>query len=92
MKTLFQNANNKGNRVRLATAMIKTYDYGDTPIIELLQMLGDKYQEIAERAKHPVLIKTEWNLSLVGILKSRGFISSYKEENDGIRIHPKRTK
>lgn len=92
MKILFQNANNIGNRVRLAISMIKTYNYGDTSINELLQILGGKYQEIAERAKHPVLIKTEWNLSLIGVLKSRGFISSFKEENDGIRIHPKRTK
>lgn len=92
MKILFQNANNIVNRVRLATSMIKTYNYGDTSINELLQVLGGKYQEIAERAKHPVLINTEWNLFLVGALKSREFISSYKEENDGIRIHPKRTK
>lgn len=72
--------------------MIQKYSYDDSQIIELLNMIGGKYEEIAGRTKHPILKSTDWNKVLVLSLRQRGFISSYKEEKDGLRVQPKRVK
>lgn len=56
----------------------------------LLTSLGGKYAEIAERKKHPILRKEDWNINLVNVLDAIDFISSKSEEKDGIRIYPKR--
>jgi len=36
------------------------------------------------------LEETKWNIKLAGALKHKRFISSAKEDKDGIRIYPKR--
>lgn len=72
--------------------MIQEFNYDDDQIIELLNVLGDKYTDIAERTKYPTIKYTEWNKALVSCLKDKGFISSYKAEKDAIQIRPKRKK
>lgn len=74
----------------IISLLILEYDYDDSKIAELLSLLGDKYTDIAERSKRPVLEKTKWNIKLAEVLKYKDFISSAKEENDSIRIYPKR--
>lgn len=92
LRSLWENASQISLRVRVLTQMIKDFNYNGDQIIELLNALDDKYKDIAERTKHPVLKDTEWNNTLVSCLKEKGFISSYKPEKDGIRIIPKRIK
>lgn len=87
---ILENASNESYRVYIISLLILEHDYDDNKITELLSLLGGKYIDIAERSKHPVLEKTKWNIKLVKILKQKGFISSAKEDKDGIRIYPKR--
>lgn len=87
---VLENASNESYRVYIISLLILEYDYDDNKIAELLSLLGGKYIDIAERSKHPVLEKTKWNIRLAGVLKHKRFISSTKEDKDGIRIYPKR--
>ena len=87
---VLENASNESYRVYIISLLILEYDYNDNKIAELLSLLGGKYIDIAERSKHPVLEKTKWNIKLAGALKHKRFISSAKEDKDGIRIYPKR--
>lgn len=59
-------------------------------ILILLEALGGIYKEIAERQKHPVLSRTEWNIALLNRLQDLDYISSTTEVKDGIRVYPKR--
>lgn len=87
---VLKNASNESYRVYIISLLILEYDYDDNKIAELLSLLGGKYIDIAERSKHPVLEETKWNIKLAGALKHKRFISSAKEDKDGIRIYPKR--
>ena len=87
---ILENASNESYRVYIISLLILEYDYDNNKIAELLSLLGGKYIDIAERSKHPVLEETKWNIKLAGALKHKRFISSAKEDKDGIRIYPKR--
>lgn len=92
LRCLWDNATQLGTRVKALALMIQEFNYDDDQIIELLNVLGDKYTDIAERTKYPTIKYTEWNKALVSCLKDKGFISSYKAEKDAIQIRPKRKK
>lgn len=92
LRCLLNNASQKEFQINCLALMIQKYSYDDSQIIELLTMIGDKYEEIAERTKHPILKSTDWNRNLVSSLEQCGFISSYKEEKEGLRVWPKRVK
>jgi hypothetical protein len=59
-------------------------------ILLLLESLGGIYKEIAERQKHPVLSRSDWNIALLNRLQDLYYISSTSEVKDGIRVYPKR--
>ena len=59
-------------------------------ILLLLESLGGIYKEIAERQKHPVLSRSDWNIALLNRLQDLDYISSTSEVKDGIRVYPKR--
>lgn len=92
LRCLLNNASQKEFQINCLVLMIQKYSYDDSQIIGLLTMIGDKYEEIAERTKHPILKSTDWNRNLVSSLEQCGFISSYKEEKEGLRVWPKRVK
>lgn len=76
-------------RLRLVTTIIpNTSD--DDEIAGLLKLLGGAYAEIADREKRPKLEKNMDNKALLNLLKSKGFISSFSEDKDGVswRIYP----
>lgn len=76
-------------RLRLVTTMIQnTFD--DNDIADLLKLLGGAYAEIADREKRPKLNKNKDNETLLNLLTSKGFISSFNEDKDGVswRIYP----
>lgn len=90
LKSLIRSSTNHKNKVVLVTKMIESSEYNDTEIAALIALLGNKYQEIAERHKQPVVNDYNWNQELLALLKRIGFISSTKETKDGIRVIPKR--
>lgn len=84
------NSSIEAYKVYIISLLILEYNYDESKIIELLNLLGGKYTDIAERTKRPVLEKTDWNVKLAEVLRHKGFISSVKEGKEGIRIHPRK--
>lgn len=78
-------------RLTLVTRIIENIS-DDDKIAELLKLLGGVYIEIAEREKRPKLNKNIKIETLLSVLRSKGFISSYIEDKDGIswRVYPPR--
>lgn len=87
---LVENSSIEAYKVYIISLLILEYNYDESKVIELLNLLGGKYTDIAERTKRPVLEKTDWNVKLAEVLRHKGFISSVKEGKDGIRIHPRK--
>ncbi|WP_455109903.1 YobI family P-loop NTPase [Porphyromonas sp.] len=79
-------------RLKLVTQMIQDAS-GDDKIAELLGLLGEAYAEISDRIKHPKLDRNTLNTALLNALKTKGFISSFREEKDGEswRVYPPRS-
>lgn len=78
-------------RLKLVTRKIEnTSDHSE--IAKLLNLLGGVYIEIAERKKRPKMDKNKEVETLLCVLRSKGFISSYIEDKDGIswRVYPPR--
>lgn len=78
-------------RLKLVTKKIEnTSDHSE--IAKLLNLLGGVYIEIAEREKRPKMDKNKEVETLLCVLRSKGFISSYIEDKDGIswRVYPSR--
>ncbi len=76
-------------RLKLVTRIIENTS-DDDEIAELLKLLGGAYSEIAERKKHPKIPSNTDNGTLLNVLKTKGFISSFYEEKDGVlwRVYP----
>lgn len=76
-------------RLKLVTRIIENTS-DDDEIAELLKLLGGAYSEIAERKKHPKIPSNTDNGILLNVLKTKGFISSFYEEKDGVswRVYP----
>lgn len=78
-------------RLKLVTRIIENIS-DDDKIADLLKLLGGVYTEIAEREKRPKLDKNIEVETLLSVLRSKGFISSYIEDKDGVswRVYPPR--
>lgn len=82
----------KEMRLRLVAKMVQSTSDKEV-IVELLNLLGGIYSEIAAREKHPKVEVNAENKTLLEFLKAKGFISSYPEIKDGSywRIYYPRT-
>ncbi|MFK5986334.1 MAG: hypothetical protein QM479_13055 [Pseudomonadota bacterium] len=60
--------------------------WNETEVMVLLSKLPKPYDEISSYAKRPKLDNNKLNIELSELLKSRRFISQYKEEKKYIRI------
>jgi hypothetical protein len=58
-------------------------------ITDLLNTLPIPYKYMAEKGKKPEIPNTESTRTLVGILKNKGYISTFSETDKGIRVNTK---
>ena len=58
-------------------------------ITELLNTLPSPYKYMAEKGKKPEIPNTEASRILVGLLKNKGYISTFSETDKGIRVNTK---
>lgn len=86
---IIKKATLQDKRLKLVMRIIESTSDEDE-IAELLKLLGGVYIEIAERERHPKLRKSEDNKTLLSLLRSKGFISSFSEDKKGEswRIYP----
>lgn len=79
---IIESASIEAYKVYIISMLILEYNYDESKIIELLNLLGGKYTYIAERTKRPVLEKTEWNVKLAEVLRHKGFVFSVKKRRE----------
>ena len=82
IRTIIESASIEAYKVYIISLLILEYNYDESKIIELLNLLGGKYTYIAERPKHPVLEKTERSVKLAEILRNKGFVFSVKKRRE----------
>jgi hypothetical protein len=85
MKALIANGQSIENSIRLLNKCIPNWSESDT--MSAIAALPDPFSEIAAYGKRPKLDKKELNNRFAGLLKSRDFISNWKEEENSIRIN-----
>lgn len=61
--------------------------FSNVKILNLLSQLPEPYSEIADYGKSPKLPKTDENVELAELLKAHEIISSFKDDDDKIRLH-----
>lgn len=70
----------------IANHVLQAIDYNETEFADILQSIGDSsFIILSERRKKPKIEKSNSNFELIKTLKTKGFISSYREEDDYIR-------
>lgn len=78
------NAENEDDSIQILIKCLP--NWSETVIMDVLSQLNEPYSEIASYGKRPKLSNNILNSRLSELLKGRGFISSVKKGNDGIRI------
>lgn len=79
------NAETISDSIKLLIRSIPSW--GEKETMEVLSKLPEPYSEISAYGKRPKLVISDENLSFVRLLKTRDFISSFKNEDDSIKIN-----
>ncbi|SMP45818.1 KAP family P-loop domain-containing protein [Neorhodopirellula lusitana] len=77
----------KCDAAKLLARMIPLWN--EVRVMSNLETIGTPYKEIAEYGKKPLIPKSDINLALAKTLHQTGYISSFKQEKNGIRIYTK---
>ena len=76
-------------KILLLVNALSANRYSSDQISASLSLLGEKYVEIADRKKRPIIDDNELNRSLLLILKKVGYISSFSNViGKGLRVNP----
>ena len=89
LMSLMSFGNSIENRVKILVSQLGVSSFLREEISELLTLLGEPYSEIAINGKRPSLSNHQYNLDLVKKLDDIGYISSFKEKDDKIRVNTK---
>jgi hypothetical protein len=87
LKNLIRYGRQMDNNLKLFNLHFDTLN--DEQITVLLNVLGEPYSDIASKGKRPSLSKNQLNLEFVNKLKSKDYISSFKEKDDRIKVNTK---
>lgn len=83
-------SDNVSDRVIVVTHTIKNNPDNSELVETLLDQLPSPYKEISEHdRKHPAFEKTDYNIELLTTLSSIGYISSYSETENNLRVNKK---
>ena len=69
--------------------VLEKRDLNEAAITSIISSLPGKYNEIAAKGKKPEIPNNDGTLKLIKILDARGYISSYSETKNGIRVNTK---
>ncbi len=90
LTTVIGMSDNISDRVIVATHTIKNNPDNSDLVETLLNQLPSPYNEISEHdRKRPAFEKTDYNIGLLAILNSIGYISSYSETENGLKVNKK---
>ena len=90
LTTVIGMSDNVSDRVIVATHTIKNNPDNSELVEKLLNQLPSPYNEITEHdRKRPAFEKTDYNIELLATLCSIGYISSYSETENGLKVNKK---
>lgn len=90
LTTVIGMSDNISDRVIVTTHTIKNNPDNSDLVETLLNQLPSPYNEISEHdRKRPAFEKTDYNIGLLAILNSIGYISSYSETENGLKVNKK---
>ena len=88
MLTIIKHCNMEYDRVTYAATIIQKNSNDEKLIYDILNALGGNFKLLTENG-NPKFERNEYNVKLIDILDSIGFISSKKEMSDSIRVYSK---
>ncbi len=90
LTTVIGISDNVSDRVIVATHTIKNNPDNSELVEKLLNQLPSPYNEITEHdRKRPAFEKTDYNIELFATLSNIGYISSYSETENGLKVNKK---
>lgn len=89
---LLKISNNESQKVQLTTSIIRNGEYSQGNINLLLSAIGGVYADICNNEKRAKLTNNALNIQLLETLQKVGFISSFREDKDQLRVYHKMQK
>ena len=89
-KNILADSTNLPDRLSFLIDLIEKYKDDFDIVTELIESLGDSYRSITDKSKKAVMNNTQLNEMLLLKLKDIGYISSYSEFDDKLRVNHKR--
>ena len=89
-KNILVDATNLPERLSFLIDLIEKYRDDFDIVTELIESLGDSYRSITDKSKKATIENNHMNEMFLGKLKTIGYISSYREDDDKLRVSHKR--
>lgn len=89
-KNILVDSTNLPERLSFLIDLIEKYRDDFDIVTELIESLGDSYRSITDKLKKATIENNHMNEMFLGKLKTIGYISSYREDDDKLRVSHKR--
>ena len=89
-KNILVASTNLPERLSFLVDLVEKYRDDFDIVTELIESLGDSYRSITDKSKKATIENNHMNEMLLGKLKTIGYISSYREDDDKLRVSHKR--
>lgn len=89
-KNILVDSTNLPERLSFLIDLIEKYRDDFDIVTELVESLGDSYRSIIDKSKKATIENNHMNEMFLGKLKTIGYISSYREDDDKLRVSHKR--
>ena len=89
LEYLLKISSNEDRKIQLTTILIRNGVNNKNSITKFLFAIGGIYAEICDNEKRAKLSNSILNQQLLGALQQVGFISSFREEKDQLRVYHK---
>lgn len=89
-KNILVDSTNLPERLSFLIDLIEKYRDDFDIVTELIESLGDSYRSITDKSKKATIENNHMNEMFLGKLKTIGYISSYREDDDKLRVSHKR--
>lgn len=89
-KNILVDSTNLPERLFFLIDLIEKYRDDFDIVTELIESLGDSYRSITDKSKKATIENNHMNEMFLGKLKTIGYISSYREDDDKLRVSHKR--
>lgn len=89
-KNILVDSTNLPERLSFLIDLIEKYRDDFDIVTELIESLGDSYRSITDKSKKATIENNHMNEMFLASLKTIGYISSYREDDDKLRVSHKR--